>query len=133
MEHNICIFRSSPVVSDLESKLVEEVVDEVFDEADDAGVQVLPRDVVEDDPGGGGRQLVPQSEVSLVAVDGHLERQEGQHQQVVLHGRWQSSNTEFYFKYSFMLLIMHDEMPRFICLSHKHSDLKVQFDEMSTY
>ena len=71
-------------VSYLESKLVEEVVDEVFDEADDADVQVLPRGVVEDDASGGGRQLVPQPEELLVAVDGHLERQEGQHQQVVL-------------------------------------------------
>lgn len=58
----------------LKSKLVEEVIDEVFDEADDADVQVLPCDVMEDDPGGGRLQLVPQSEELLMAVDGHLER-----------------------------------------------------------
>lgn len=68
----------------LEPKLVEEVVDEVFDEADDADVQVLPCDVVEDDAGGGRLQLVPQPEELLVAVDGHLEGQESQHQEVVL-------------------------------------------------
>lgn len=47
----------------LESELVEEVVDEVFDEADDANVQVLACHVVEDDAGGGRRQLVPQTEI----------------------------------------------------------------------
>lgn len=68
----------------LKPKLVEEVVDEVFDEADDANVQMLPCDVMEDDPGGGRRQFVPQPEVLLMAVDGHLECQESQHQEVVL-------------------------------------------------
>lgn len=58
----------------LQAELVKEVVDEVFDEADDADVQVLPRDVVEDDPRGRRRQFVPQPVVLLVAVDGHLER-----------------------------------------------------------
>ena len=68
----------------LQSKLVEEVVDKVLDEVDNAVVQVLARDAVEDDPGGGRGQLVAEPEVLLVAVDGHLERQDGQHQQVVL-------------------------------------------------
>ena len=63
----------------LQSELVEEVVDEVLDEVDDAVVQVLPRDAVEDDPGSGRGQLVAEPEVLLVAVDGHLERQDGQH------------------------------------------------------
>lgn len=36
----------------LEAKLVEEVVDEVLDEADDANVQMLPRDVMENDARG---------------------------------------------------------------------------------
>lgn len=76
-----------PSLSYLKSKLVEEVVDEVFDEADDADVQVLPCDTVEDDPGGGRQQFVPQSEVQLMAVDGHLEGQQGEHEEVVLHGR----------------------------------------------
>jgi len=35
----------------LKPKLVEEVVDEVFDEADDADVQVLACDVMEDNSG----------------------------------------------------------------------------------
>ena len=68
----------------LQPELVEEVVDEVLDEVDDALVQVLARDAVEDDPGGGRGQFVAEPEVLLVAVDGHLERQDGQHQQVVL-------------------------------------------------
>ncbi len=57
----------------LKPKLVEEVVDEVFDEVDDANVQVLPCDIMEDDPGSGRRQFVPQPVVFLMAVDGHLE------------------------------------------------------------
>lgn len=57
----------------LKSKLVEEVIDEIFDEADDANVQMLPCDVMEDDPGSRRRQFVPQSVVFLMAVDGHLE------------------------------------------------------------
>lgn len=69
----------------LEPKLVEEVVDEVFDKADDADVQVLASDVVEDDSGRWRRQFVPQSEVLLVAVNGHLKGQKSQHQKVVLH------------------------------------------------
>lgn len=62
------------VLTYLQSKLVEEVVDEVLDEVDDAHVQVLPRDIVEDDPGRRRRQFVPQSEIFLMAVDGHLKR-----------------------------------------------------------
>lgn len=58
----------------LQAELVKEVVDEVFDEADDASVQVLPRDVVEDNARSRRRQFVPQPVVHLVAVDGHLER-----------------------------------------------------------
>ncbi len=58
----------------LQSKLVEEVVDEIFDEADNADVQMLPCDVMENNPGSRGRQFVPQSEVFLMTVDGHLER-----------------------------------------------------------
>lgn len=58
---------------DLKSKLVEEVVDEVFDEADDANVQMLACDIMEDNPGCGRRQFVPQSVVFLMAVDGHLK------------------------------------------------------------
>ena len=69
----------------LKPKLVEEVVDEVFDEADDADVQVLACDVMEDNSGSRRRQFVPQPEVFLMAVDGHLKCQQSQHQEVVLH------------------------------------------------
>lgn len=75
----------------LQSKLVEEVVDEVLDKADDAEVQVLPRDAVEDDASGGRRQLVAEPVVLLVAVDSDLEGQDGQHQQVVLMTHTRSS------------------------------------------
>lgn len=71
----------------LQSKLVEEVIDEIFDEVEDAHVQVLSCDVVEDDGSSWRRQLVPEPEEQLVAVDGHFKRQESQHQEVVLH-RW---------------------------------------------
>lgn len=57
----------------LKSELVEEVVDEVFNKADDAAVQMLPRDVMEDNAGSRSRQLVSQSEVLLVSINGHLE------------------------------------------------------------
>lgn len=69
----------------LKSKLVEEVVDEVFDEADDAYVQMLPCDAVEDNPGSGRRQFVSQSEVFLMPINAHFARQQSQHQEVVLH------------------------------------------------
>ena len=58
----------------LKSKLVKEVVDEVFATADDANVQVLPCGTMEDNPGSGSRQFVPQSVIFLMAVDGHLKR-----------------------------------------------------------
>lgn len=57
----------------LKSKLVEEIVDEVFDEADNVDVQVLPCDVMKDNPGSGRWQFVPQSEVFLMTVDGYLQ------------------------------------------------------------
>lgn len=44
-------FSSSVTCIHLQSELVEEVVDEVFDEVDNADIQMLPCDVVEDDPG----------------------------------------------------------------------------------
>lgn len=69
----------------LKSKLVKEVVDEVFNAADDAVVQMVARDIVENDPGGRRREFVPHSVVFLMAVDGHLERQQSKHQQIVLH------------------------------------------------
>lgn len=43
----------------LKSKFIEEIVDEVFDEADNAHVQVLASDVMEDDLSSRRRQLVP--------------------------------------------------------------------------
>lgn len=63
---------------------------------------MLPCDIMEDDPGSGRRQFVPQPEVLLMAVDGHLECQESQHQEVVLH----RENT---FKYEFLLLEIHTD------------------------
>ena len=68
----------------LQAKLVEEVVDEILGTVEDAVVQVLPRDVMEDGPGDGGREVVPHAVEVLVPIDGHLERQEGQHYQVDL-------------------------------------------------
>lgn len=68
----------------LKSKLVKEVVDEVFNAADDAVVQMLLRDIVENNPGSRRRQFVPHPVVFLMAVDGHLKRQQTQHQQIVL-------------------------------------------------
>lgn len=50
-EQNKIFFCSFVTCTHLQSKLVEEVVDEVFDEVDDADVQMLPCDIVEDDPG----------------------------------------------------------------------------------
>lgn len=81
----IIFFRHENIFSlYLKSELVEEVVDEVFNAADDAVVQMLACDVVENDPGRWRRQFVPHPVVLLMAVDGHLERQQSQHQQVVL-------------------------------------------------
>lgn len=69
----------------LESKLVKEIVDEVFNAADNAVVQMLVCDIMENDPGRRRRQLVPHSVVFLMAVDGHFKGQQSEHQQIVLH------------------------------------------------
>lgn len=71
----------------LESKFVEEEVDEVLDAGQDAVIQVLPSDALEDDAEGRGLQVVMETEVELVAMDSRLEHQQSQHHQMVLQHR----------------------------------------------
>jgi hypothetical protein len=74
------------MTSYLQAELVEEVVDEVLGTVEDAVVEVLPGDIMEDGSGDGGGEVVTHAVQVLVTVDGHLERQQGQYQQVVLVG-----------------------------------------------
>ena len=50
-------------------------------------IQVLPRDALEDSAEQWGLQVIVETEVELVAMDSHLERQQPQHHQMVLHHR----------------------------------------------
>ena len=68
----------------LQSKFVVEEVDEVLDAGQDAVIKVLPRDALEDDAEGRGLQVVMETEVELVPMDGCLEHQQPEHHQVVL-------------------------------------------------
>lgn len=68
----------------LQSKLVEAEVDEVLDAGQDAVIQVLPRDALEEDAERWGLQVVMETEVELVPMDCRLEHQQPQHHQVVL-------------------------------------------------
>lgn len=68
----------------LKSEFVEAEVDEVFDAGQDAVVEVLPRDAVEDDAEGRRLQVVTEAEVELVAMDGCLEDEQPEHHQMVL-------------------------------------------------
>lgn len=68
----------------LEAKLVVEEVDEVLDAGQNAMIQVLPRDALEDDAEGRNLQVVVEAVVELVPVDSGLKHQQPQHHQVVL-------------------------------------------------
>lgn len=68
----------------LEAKLVVEEVDEVLDAGQNAVIQVLPRDALEDDAEGRNLQVVVEAVVELVPIDSGLEHQQPQHHQVVL-------------------------------------------------
>lgn len=57
----------------LKAEFVEEEVDEVLDAGQDAVIQVLPRDALEDDAEGRRLQVVVETEVELVPVDRRLE------------------------------------------------------------
>lgn len=50
-------------------------------------IHVLPGDAMEDDAERRGLQVVVETEVELVAMDGHLERQQPQHHQMILQHR----------------------------------------------
>lgn len=71
----------------LQSKLVEAEVDEVLDAGQDPMVQVLSRDALEDNTEGRGFQVVMETEVELVPMDGSLKHQQSEHHQMVLHHR----------------------------------------------
>jgi hypothetical protein len=68
----------------LQAKLVEEVVDKVLDAGQDAMVQVLACDALEDNAEGGDLEVVVKAVVELVSRDRHLKHQQPQHRQVVL-------------------------------------------------
>lgn len=74
----------------LKSKFVEAEVDEVFDAGQDAMVKVLPCDAVEDDAEGRRLQVVTETEVELVPMDGCLEDEQPEHHQMVLQQQKQS-------------------------------------------
>lgn len=76
----------------LKSKSVEAKVDEVFDAGQDATIEVLPRDAVEDDAEGWRLQVVTETEVELVAMDSRLEDEQPEHHQMVLQQKNQTSN-----------------------------------------
>lgn len=71
----------------LQAKFVEEEVDEVLDAGQDAMIQVLSRDALEDDAEGRGLQVVVETEVELVPMDCRLEHQQPQQHQMVLQRR----------------------------------------------
>lgn len=68
----------------LESKFVKKEVDEVLDAWQDAMIQVLPGDALEDNAEGWRLQAVIETKVELVAVDSRLEHQQTQDHQMVL-------------------------------------------------
>lgn len=68
----------------LKAKFVEEEVDEVLDAGQDAVIQVLPGDALEDDAEGRSLQVVVEAKVELVPTNCGLEHQQPQHHQVVL-------------------------------------------------
>lgn len=57
----------------LKAKFVEEEVDEVLDAGQDAVIQVLPRDALEDDAEERRLQVIVETEVELVPMDRCLE------------------------------------------------------------
>lgn len=71
----------------LQSKFVEAEVDKVLDAGQDAVIQVLSCDALEDDAEGGGLKVIMETKVELVAMDSRLEHQQSQHQQMVLPHR----------------------------------------------
>lgn len=75
----------------LKSKSVEAKVDEVFDAGQDAMIEVLPRDAVEDDAEGWRLQVVTETEVELVAMDSRLEDKQPEHHQMVLQQKNKTS------------------------------------------
>lgn len=78
----------TPVVNKyLQSKFVKAEVDEVLDTGQDAMIQVLPCDALEDDAKGWRLKVVMETEVELMAMDSSLEHQESQHHQMVLQHR----------------------------------------------
>ena len=68
----------------LQTKLVEEIIDEILGTVNKSIIQLESCDVVEDGFRHRGWEVVPTSVVLLMAVDGDLKGQNGQHQQVVL-------------------------------------------------
>ena len=79
--------RTHAVKKYLESKFVEAEVDEVLDAGQDAVIQVLPSDALEDDAEVRGLQVVMETEVELVAMDSCLKQQQPEHHQMVLQHR----------------------------------------------
>lgn len=68
----------------LKSKFVEAEVDEVLDAGQDAVIQVLPSDALEDDAEGRNLQVVMETVVELVVLDSRLKHQQPKHHQMVL-------------------------------------------------
>lgn len=68
----------------LKSKFIKAEVDEVLDAGQDAVIQVLPRDALEDDAEGWRLKVVMETEVELVAMDSSLKHEQSQHHQMVL-------------------------------------------------
>lgn len=79
--------RTHAVKKYLEPKFVEAEVDEVLDAGQDALIQVLPSDALEDDAEVRGLQVVMETEVELVAMDSRLKHQQPQYHQMVLQHR----------------------------------------------
>lgn len=71
----------------LQTKLVEEVIDEILGTIDKSIIQVESRNVVKDGFRHGGCEVVPTAIILLMAVDGDLKGQNGQHQEVVLESK----------------------------------------------
>lgn len=71
----------------LQAKFVEEEVDEVLDAGQDAMIQVLSCDSLEDDAEGRSLQIIAETEVELVPMDGRLKHQQPQHHQMILQHR----------------------------------------------
>lgn len=71
----------------LQTKLVEEVIDEILGTTDKSIIQVESRNVVKDGFRHGGCEVVPTAIILLMAVDGDLKGQDGQHQEVVLESK----------------------------------------------